>query len=251
MAGNGHVKENLPPLTAAMSRDKIHKCSQFRARRVSPLGGASRCAANHSRALLFSDPFHTFREQSKFSAKLGSSNNEPKKAAQCFGKPVVVKEQRNSIMKKRNSLYYGRTRKASVDLHVSSSASQRPSALIAPVRRKVASSKNQKFSLLHEDVRRRDLFEDDWLKDQEASLAHCVNGLFENTNIRNYARALNYGHLRWTLLSLYQEAECSLLRGRLKASLLYGCLTRPKGSLDGSSLKSDIEIRGNFISLWA
>ena len=252
IAGNGPGKENLPPLTAAMSRDKIHNVSQRRARRVSLFGSASRCAVNPSDVLPFSDLSYASREQSTSTAKLGFSNDEPKEGTEPFGKSVIIREQWNSIMNKRNALYYNTTWKAPVDPHISSSVSQLPTTVIAPVLRKVASSKKkQKHTTLHEDVERPAMIEDAWLNDQEATVAQCVNGLFEKMNDRHCATELSHANLRRTLLDIYKGAECSLLNTRLKASLLYGCLGRPKKSLDASSLQSDIGIRQKFISLWA
>lgn len=157
-------------------------------------------------------------------AKACFSNDEPKKAAaQPFRRSVIVKKQRNPTLR--------------------GSVSQLPSQLVAPVLREVDSSKKQKYPILHEDV------EDAWLNGQEASLARCVNNLFQTMD--NGKRELGHGHLRQILLDIHQGAECSLLHRRLKASLLYGCLGRPKNSSNAPSLKSDIGIRRKFNNLWA
>lgn len=109
--------------------------------------------------------------------------------------------------------------------------------------RKVGSSEKQKCLILHEDV------EDGWLNGQEASFAQCVNNFFQALD--NGKRDLSHGHLRRTVLDIHQGAECSLLRRRQKASLLYGCLRLPKNSINAPFLKSDIGIRRKFNSLWA
>ncbi len=244
----------MPPLTAAVSRDKIYKGPQSRAMSVSLFGGVSSCAANNSDILPFSDssfdPPHASREQSKSAATLRSSNDKAKEDVQLFGKSVIFKKPRNPMKDKRNTPYYGATWKAPVDPHISSSSSQRPTVLIAPVLSKVVSSKKQKYAILHEDSEGAEMFEDAWLRDQEASLAQCVNGLFEKLTDTGYATGLDCGHWRRTLLNIYQGSECSLLYRRLEASLLYGSLGRPKELLDASSLKNDIGIRKSFISLW-
>ncbi len=240
----------MPPL----SRDKIYKGPQSRAMRVSLFGDMSRCAANNSDVLPFSDssfgPPHASREQSKSAATLRSRNDKAKEDVQPFGKSVIVKKQRNPMKDKRNTPYYGATWKAPVDPHISSSSSQYLTALIALVLSKVVSSKKQKYAILHEDFEGAQMFEDAWLRDQEASLAQCVNGLFEKLINTGYATGLDCGHWRRTLQNIYQGSECSLLRRRLKASLLYGSLGRPKELLDASSLKNDIGIRKSFTSLW-
>ena len=240
MTRTGPGKERLPPLTATVSRDKIHKCSRVRTRRVSLEGGKHRCAANHSEALLSSDP----------RTEVGSSSDGPKQTSQPSGEPVVAKEQRTSILKKGNSFCNGTTWKASVNPHISSSAFQLPSTLIAPALSKVALSNKQRREILYEDMNRPDLFNGVWPIDQEAGLARCVNVIFENMNKSNDTRGLSYGHLRWTLFNLHRGAECSLLYERLKASLHFGCLSWPK-HLPDESLKSDIGIRQEFIGLWS
>lgn len=245
--GNGPGKENLPPLTA----NKIKKVSQSRARRVSLFGGSSRYAADHLDFLPSSNPFHVSREQSTSAAKVGSSNYGHKNGVQTFGNSVKVKQEWNPIMNRRNTLCSGTTWKASVDPHISNSASQLSSTLIVPVLRKVALSTKQKYPILHEDVERPEMFEGAWLNDREASLAQCVNDLFENTDSSKFGGDLSRGHLTRTLLTLYQGAECSLLHNRLKASLLYGSLRPPKDFPNPSSMKSDIGIRRKFITLWA
>ena len=53
-------------------------------------------------------------------------------------------------------------------------------------------------------------------------------------------------------MTLYRGVECSLLHNRLEASILYGCLSKPKHSSDdGSFWESDVGGRQKFISLWA
>lgn len=120
-------------------------------------------------------------------------------------------------MNRKNILCYGTRSKTSVDPHISNSASQLSSTPIVPVLHKVVLSEKQKCPILHEDVERPEMFEDAWLNDREASLAQCINSLFENTNNSGYAGDLNCGHLRRTLLTLYQGAECSLVHKRVKA----------------------------------
>ena len=232
-------KERLPPLTATVSRDKIHKYSRSRTGRASREGGKPRCAANYSEALLSS-----FRHTEE-----GSSSDGPKEASQPSGGPVVAKEQRNSILKDRDSLCNG-TWKASVTPHIGSLAVQLPSTLIAPALSKVASSNKNRREILNEDTKRPDLSNGIRPVDQEAGLARCVNRIFENMYRSNETRGLSYGHLRWTLFNLHRGAECSLLYERLKASLQFGCLSRPK-HLPDEFLKSDVGIRQEFIGLWS
>ena len=237
---SGPGKEILHPLPAAVSCDKIHRYSRFRARKVSVKGGKPRCAANRSEASLSSDP----------RSEVGSSSDGPKEALHPFGEPEVAEGQPYSTLKERNCLCNGTTWEASVNPHIGSSVFQLPSTLISPAPSKVALSNKQRRELSYEDMKRPDSLNGVWPVDQEAGLARCVNGIFENMYKDNDTRELSYGNLRWTLFNLLRRAECSLLYERLKASLQFGCLSRPK-NLPDESLKSDIGIRQEFIGLWA
>ena len=230
----------LPPLTAAVSCDKSDRFSRVKARKVSLKGGKPRCVANRSEALLSSDP----------RSEVGSSSDGPKEAPQPSGEPVVAEGLQNSILKERNCLCNGTTWEASVNPHIGSSVFQPPSALISPAPSKVALSEKQRRELIYEGMKRPDSLNGVWPIDQEAGLARCVNGIFENLYKDNDARKSNYGHLRLTLFNLHGRAECSLLYERLKASLQFGCLSGPR-NLPDESLKNDIGIRQNFIGLWA
>ena len=235
---SGPGKEILHPLAAAVSGDKIQRCSRVRARKGSLKGGKPRCATNRSQALLSSDP----------RSEVGSSSDGPKEAPQPSGEPAVAEGQQNSILKEKNHLCNGTTWEASVKPHIGSSVFQLPSTLISPEPSKVALSKKERRELLYEDLKRPDSLKGIWPVDQEAGLARCVNGIFEN--MYNDTRESSYEHLRWTLFNLHRRAECSLLYERLKASLQFGCLRRPK-HLPDESMRSDIGIRQEFISLWA
>ena len=225
---SGPGKEILHPLTAAVSFDKIHEYSRVRTRKVSLKGGKTRCAANRSEALLSSDP----------RSEVGSGSDGPKEAFQPSGEPLVAEEQQNSILKERNLFCNGTTWEASVDPHIGSSVFQLPL------------SNKQRRELLYEDMKRPVSLDGVWPIDQDARLSRCVNGIFENICKDDDTRELNYGHLRLTLFKLHRRAECSLLYERLKASLQFGCLSRPKHLTD-ESLKSDIGIRQEFVGLWA
>ena len=236
---SGPGKKILHPLTAPMSCDKIHRCSQVRAGKVSLKGGKPRCATNRSEALLSSDP----------RSEVGSSSDRPKEAPQPSGEPAVAEGQQISILKERDYFCNGNTSDASVNAHIGSSVFQLPIPLISPAPSKVALSDKQSRKLSYEDMKRPDSLNGVLPIDQEAGLARCVNRIFENMYKDDDTSELGYGHLRWTLFNLHRRAECSLLYERLKASLQFGCLSRPK-HLPNESLKSDIGIRQEFIGLW-
>ena len=237
---SGLGKEIVHPLTAAVSCDKIHECSRVRTRKFSLKGGKTRCAANRSEALLSSD----------LRSEVGSGSDGSKEVPQPSGEPVVAEGQQNSILKKRTLLCNGTTWEASVNPHIGSSVFQLPSKLISPASSKVALSNKQRREISYEDMKRPVSLEGVWPIDQEARLSRCVNGIFENICKDDDSRELNYGHLRLKLFNLHRRAECSLLYERLKASLQFGCLSRPK-HLSNESLKSDIGIRQEFVGLWA
>ncbi|KAM0799380.1 hypothetical protein BDR22DRAFT_336320 [Usnea florida] len=222
-----------------MSCAKIHRCSQVRARKVSLKGGKPRCAANRSQVLLSSDP----------RSEVGSSSDRPKEAPQPSGEPAVVERHQNYILKERDYLCNGNTWDASVNAHIGSSVFQLPNPLISPAPSKVALSNKQSRNLSYENMKKPDSFNGVLPVDQEAGLARCINRIFENMYKDNDTSESGYGHLRWTLFNLHRRAECSLLYERLKASLQFGCLSRPK-HLPNESLKSDIGIRQEFIGLW-
>ena len=237
---SGPGKKFLPPLTAGVSCDKSDRCSRVRARKVSLKGGKPRCVANRSEALLSSDP----------RSEVDSSSDGPKEAPQPSGEPVVAEGQLNSILKERNCLCSGTTWEASVNPNMGSSVLQPPATLISPTPSKVVLSEKQRRELLYEDMKRPDSLHGVWPIDQEAGLARCINGIFENVYKDNDTKRLSYGHLRWTLFNLHRRAECSLIYERLNASLQFGCLSRPK-HLPDEFLKSDIGKRQKFIGLWA
>ena len=237
---SGPGKEVLHPLTAAVSCDKIHKCSRIRTRRVSFKGGKPRRAANRSEALLSLEP----------RSEVGSIRDGPKEAPQPSGEPGVAEGQQNSILKERIILCNSKAWEASVNPHIDSSVFQLPSTLLSPAPSKAALSNKQRREISYKDMKRPDSLNDVWPVDQEASLARCVNGIFEKMYKYDDTRESSYGHLRWTLIVLYRRAECSLLYERLKASLKFGSLSRPK-HLPDESLKSDIGKSQGFIDLWA
>ena len=140
-------KENIAPLKAGMSCDKVRECSQLGVRGISLLEGASRCAAKCLETLPDSDSSPSSREQTAVYDKIKSSNGWPKRAAQPSKKPIVVREPPVSMMEMETSLYHGSTWKASPDGHNSCSAYQLPStrALTAPTSRKVVSSTKQRY----------------------------------------------------------------------------------------------------------
>lgn len=51
--------------------------------------------------------------------------------------------------------------------------------LTAPVLRKTTQLRKHQHPILDEDIEKGELFEDAWLKDREASLVQCVNGLLK------------------------------------------------------------------------
>ena len=84
-------------------------------------------AADHPDSLPVSDMSLASQEQSKSGSKVGFSNDEPEKAAQTWGKPLLVNEQRKPVMKTKNTLCYGTTWNASMETCSSSHVVQLPS----------------------------------------------------------------------------------------------------------------------------
>ena len=146
------------------------------------------------------------------------------------------------------SLHHDLKWEASPDGHRCCSAYQLPPRVFtAPTLRKVVSSTICRCPVLHKDVGRPRIVDD-----QAASIAQSVNGLFESMSSGRYGRISCYARLRRSLMTLYRGVERSLLHNRVEASISYGYLSRPKHSSDdGSFWKSDVGVRHKFISLWA
>lgn len=93
------------------------------------------------------------------------------------------------------------------------------------------------------------MYEESWLTHQEIAITQLVNSLFKNA--RGPQDFQDAQQLRVDLLSIYHDPSFSLLRKRLKASMLYGGLSIPRDVLaKAPCLWSDLGKREKFCSFW-
>lgn len=108
------------------------------------------------------------------------------------------------------------------------------------------------YQILSEDITRPEMFEDAWLDHQDFAIQQLVNSILETgkRGLSTPARTLEEN--RRGLLTLYQKSEHLLLYQKLRASLNYGALSPPRGSIATTSkrMRSDVGFRQKFLSIW-
>ena len=250
--GSGPGKENQPPTGGPVSDIKGRTVTAAKAKRISIFGVVPECNTIASYDLFNMDKVSVMDQtRSKGGAKRNSLAGGLKRVTYSLEEPSTKKKPRESAMNRRNTLYYGSTWKTAADPGPDQATIRRPSKLIAPVVAKEPAAIKQRYSVLTEDINRPEMFEDAWLGDQESAIQQLINGLFEATRKDNATGKSGQASYRKELLQLYQSPHCSILYKRLQASLLYGALSPPEGSIAGSSrLKNDIGLRQKLLALW-
>ena len=253
--GNGPGKENLPPVGGTASDIKGRTVTAAKAKRVSIFGVAPERNAIASDDLFNLDKVSAMDQTtSKGGAKRSSLAGGLKRVTYSSEEHSMKKKPRESAMNRRNTLYYGsvwKTGKTAADPGLDQSTVRLPSKLIAPVVAKEPAAIKERYSVLTEDINRPEMFEDAWLIDQESAIQQLINSLFEAAKKDNPTKNSSQASYRKALLQIYQSPNCSILHKRLQASLLYGALSPPEGSVAGSSrLKSDIGLRQKLLALW-
>lgn len=253
--GNGPGKENLPPVGGTASDIKGRTVTAAKAKRVSIFGVAPERNAIASDDLFNLDKVSAMDQTtSKGGAKRNSLAGGLKRVTYSSEEHSMKKKPRESAMNRRNTLYYGsvwKTGKTAADPGLDQSTVRLPSKLIAPVVAKEPAAIKERYSVLTEDINRPEMFEDAWLIDQESAIQQLINSLFEAAKKDNPTKNSSQASYRKALLQIYQSPNCSILHKRLQASLLYGALSPPEGSVAGSSrLKSDIGLRQKLLALW-
>ena len=253
IAGTGPGKENLPPSTRATFDVKSRRSIAAGARRSSVFGAIPECGAKAADELFNLDKMST-TDQPRMKSGLNRIPAASGRKHDTYSSedPATKKKPRESMMNRRNTLYYGSTWKTPADTSYEHPTAKLPSKLVAPVVHKETSGAKEKYSVLAEDINRPEMFEDAWLGDQESAIQQVINGLFDAASAEFPDPCLSHSEHRRSLLQLYQGAECSLLYKRLQASLLYGALSPPEGSIAGSSRsKTDVGLRQRFLAIWA
>ena len=253
--GSGPGKENLPPVGGKVTDFKGCTVTAAKAKRVSIFGVAPECNAIASDDLFNLDKVSAMDQTiSKSGMKRSSLAGGLKRVTYSSEEQSMKKKPRESAMNRRNTLYYGsvwKTGKTAADPSLDQSTTRLPSKLIAPVVAKEPTAIKERYSVLTEDINRPEMFEDAWLDDQESAIQQLINGLFEAARKDNPTEKSSLASYRKALLQLYQSPNCSILYKRLQASLLYGALSPPEGSIAGSSrLKNDIGLRQKLLALW-
>ncbi|KAF2760690.1 hypothetical protein EJ05DRAFT_448863 [Pseudovirgaria hyperparasitica] len=107
----------------------------------------------------------------------------------------------------------------------------------------------QRFPVLRDDLPRPELYEDNWLDNQEVALSQLINNSFRQHD--QTKKRVDPAELRQAILGLYHDPTISQLHKRLQASLSYGALNIPDDVLSSSlRLKDDIGLRQRFLELW-
>ncbi|KAK0954661.1 hypothetical protein LTS01_023799 [Friedmanniomyces endolithicus] len=113
------------------------------------------------------------------------------------------------------------------------------------------SSKLLQYPLLVEDIAQPQLYEESWLSHQEIALTELINEIFDQANPSRHRDVQTPDKsLREHMLEIYHQPFVTTLHTRLKASLLYGALSRPKDMPSHPDPTHDIGLRREFLNLW-
>lgn len=157
----------------------------------------------------------------------------------------------DSIVTRRNSIYYGPKRDDPVKSNVKQSTARLSSQLAAPVLGIGNVMWKDKYPFLSEDIDRTAMFEDTWLEHQQFAIQQLINGLFEAVREGDTTASMTHEENRRNLLHLYQTSKCSFLYERIHASLLYGALSPAKSTLaETLRLRNDVGLRRRLVAIW-
>ncbi|KAK1005855.1 hypothetical protein LTR54_007145 [Friedmanniomyces endolithicus] len=113
------------------------------------------------------------------------------------------------------------------------------------------SSRLLQYPLLSEDIAQPQLYEESWLSHQEIALTELINeilGHADPSRHRDWQQPDK--SLRKQMLEIYHQPFVTALHTRLKSSLLYGALSRPKDMPSPPDPTHDIGLRREFLNLW-
>jgi abnormal spindle-like microcephaly-associated protein len=105
-----------------------------------------------------------------------------------------------------------------------------------------------RYPVLSDDLGQPELYEDNWLQNQEVALTQLVNVVFQQAHDSSVATGVTA--LRSKMLTLYHDASVATLHQRLKASLSCGALSMPKDTSQSPKLRDDIGLRRQFFDLF-
>jgi abnormal spindle-like microcephaly-associated protein len=105
-----------------------------------------------------------------------------------------------------------------------------------------------RYPVLSDDLGQPELYEDNWLQNQEVALTQLVNVVFQQAH--ESSASSDVIALRSRMLVLYHDASVATLHQRLKASLSCGALSMPKDTSQSPKLRDDIGLRRQFFDLF-
>lgn len=105
-----------------------------------------------------------------------------------------------------------------------------------------------RYPVLSDDLGQPELYEDNWLQNQEVALTQLVNVVFQQAHESSAAN--DVAALRSRMLTVYHDASVATLHQRLKASLSCGALSMPKDTSQSPKLRDDIGLRRQFFDLF-
>ncbi|KAK3624838.1 hypothetical protein LTR22_023812 [Elasticomyces elasticus] len=105
------------------------------------------------------------------------------------------------------------------------------------------------YPLLSEDIAQPQLYEESWLSHQEIALTELINEIFDKA-LPSLAWHVPDTSMREQMLANYHQPSVTTLHSRLKASLLYGALSRSKDMPSPPDPTRDLGLRKRFLNLW-
>lgn len=214
--GQGHGKENVPSYALGMSYPDKNS-SLFAVRRAS--------------IFAHEDEFGTLPLEMPLASetmKQNLSKHVPSKVTSHGQHRTSVnqssKRLRGSILRKRNSIYYGTTRLKSVKDQAHQSTGETIAEQSSPLPVNGKRSPTEHFPVFENNINHAQMFEEEWLNDKETALTQLLNHFLETRSSCISCQFQHQEDCRQMLMQLYQSPECLLLYQRIRASLLYGAL---------------------------
>ena len=250
--GAGRGKENMIPGGDQVKGSDLPRSLVKKARRFS-ISGQNCPSAKEDISI---DLRHSNIKETKTLQRPSANTRNPQAPkpnppSHIDSKPICDTNTRVSIMKKRNSLYYGSswtTSSRNVEPVAQTNGTGLGNDKLSS-RKPVAAQAN--YPVLSETIEEPEMYEEAWLRDQESAIQQLVNRLFEEASDHLTKTRINQEDLRRELLQIYQGPELVLIHRRLQASSLYGALNPPKTSMgETSRLQNDLGLRRQFLSMW-
>ena len=111
-------------------------------------------------------------------------------------------------------------------------------------------TKLAQYPILSEDLPQPDLYEQSCLGHQEVAMTELVNEIFDQATPERRVWCDPTSSLRERMVRIYHQPAVTTMHNRLKASILYGALSRPKDMPNAPSLTQDLGLRRRFLQLW-